>query len=178
MNISGGKQQQQPTTGTITSQLGGVVNYAIFSFWLFISFAGWIIALSCLSALQRYENNSGLSVDGGSGWAIKSNYPALNSGKVFRFDWFVVFYQFVLSFLVVIATVSRVLPQARISICGYLAIGAVLTILSADRLYNLSHFHVSKAYYSSSRGAFAGYLLSATSDFAMLYMAGLSPPAP
>lgn len=68
--------------------------------------------------------------------------------------------------------------QARISISGYLAIGAVLTILSADRLYNLSHFHVSKAYYSASRGAFAGYLLSATSDFAMLYMAGLSPPAP
>lgn len=50
--------------GTITSQLGGVVNYAIFSFWLFISFAGWIIALSCLSALQRYENDTGLSVDG------------------------------------------------------------------------------------------------------------------
>ncbi len=50
--------------GTITGQLGGVVNYAIFSFWLFISFAGWIIALSCLSALQHYENTSGLSVDG------------------------------------------------------------------------------------------------------------------
>ncbi len=48
---------------------------------------------------------------GGNGWAIKSNYPALNSGRVFRLDWFVVFYQLVLSFLVVIATVSRVLPQ-------------------------------------------------------------------
>ena len=68
------------------------------------------------------------------------------------------------------------LLQARISVCGYLAIAAVLDIISADRFYNLSHFHVTKAYYSSSRGAFAGFIIAATSDFALLYMGGLTPP--
>lgn len=47
--------------GGITGQVGGLVNYIIFSFWIFISFAGWIVALSCLSALQHYENDTGIS---------------------------------------------------------------------------------------------------------------------
>ncbi len=64
------------------------------------------------------------------------------------------------------------------AVCGYLAIATVLDIISADRFYNLSHFHITKAYFSSSRGAFAGFVIAATSDYAMLYMAGLTPPPP
>lgn len=48
---------------------------------------------------------------GPDGWAIKSNFAGLNSGRVFRLDWFIIFYQLVVSMLIVIATVSRVLPQ-------------------------------------------------------------------
>lgn len=67
--------------------------------------------------------------------------------------------------------------QARISVCGYLAVAAVLSVISADRFYNLAHFHVSKAYYASSRGTFAGLIIAAVADFAMLYMAGVPPAA-
>jgi hypothetical protein len=70
------------------------------------------------------------------------------------------------------------LGQARIAICGYLAVAIVLLNISADRFYNLSHFHVSKAYFSAARGAMSGCIIAATSDFAMLYMLGLQPPPP
>lgn len=52
--------------GPLSSQVGGPVNYLFFCFWLFIAFAGWAITLGSLSALQHYENKSGLS-DGGNG---------------------------------------------------------------------------------------------------------------
>ncbi|BDA49382.1 hypothetical protein COCOBI_13-4940 [Coccomyxa sp. Obi] len=168
---------QQKRAGRISSQVGGPVNYAIFSFWIFISFAGWAIAMSSMSALQHYENKTGIS-DGANGWAIKANFPNLNSGRVFRLDWWIVFYQFIVSMLVVLATLSRVLAQARVAVCGYIAIATVLDIISADRFYNLSHFHITRAYFSSSRGAFAGFVIAATADYAMLYMAGLTPPPP
>ena len=51
-------------TGPISSQLGGPVNYAFFSVWLALGFSGWIIGCAGLSALQRYENHSGISVLG------------------------------------------------------------------------------------------------------------------
>lgn len=72
---------------------------------------------------------------------------------------------------------ANICLQARISVCGYLAVAAVLSVISADRFYNLAHFHVSKAYYASSRGTFAGLIIAAVADFAMLYMAGVTPAA-
>ena len=56
----------QHSAGPMTSQLGGPVNYAFFSLWLALGFSGWIIACSGMSALQRYENHSGISVLGAS----------------------------------------------------------------------------------------------------------------
>lgn len=47
------------------------------------------------------------------GWAIKANYPGLNSAKVFRFDWWVVFYQLLVSSLVTLSVLTRVLSQVR-----------------------------------------------------------------
>jgi hypothetical protein len=47
------------------------------------------------------------------GWAIKSNFPLLNSGRVFRWDWWVCFYQFVVCMLITIALCTRVIPQVR-----------------------------------------------------------------
>ena len=66
--------------------------------------------------------------------------------------------------------------QVRLALVGYLAATVVLQIISADRFYNLSHFHISKAYFSSSRGSAAGFIISATSDFALLYLLGIIPP--
>lgn len=48
-------------TGKISGQVGGPINYAIFSFWIFMSFAGFAIAMSSMSALQHYENKTGIS---------------------------------------------------------------------------------------------------------------------
>ena len=59
---------------------------------------------------------------------------------------------------------------------GFLAATVVLQILSTDRFYNLSHFHISKAYWSSSRGTMAGYIISATADFSLMYLLGIHPP--
>jgi hypothetical protein len=47
--------------GRMSGQFGGVVNYTIFSIWLFMAFAGFAIFLSSLSALQHYENETGIS---------------------------------------------------------------------------------------------------------------------
>lgn len=60
--------------------------------------------------------------------------------------------------------------QTRIALAGFIAVAIVLDHISADRFYNLSHFHLTKAYFSASRGAFAGYVIAAASDFALLYM--------
>jgi hypothetical protein len=48
-------------SGKLSGQLGGAVNYSIFSLWLFLSFAGFAIFMSSLSALQHYENETGIS---------------------------------------------------------------------------------------------------------------------
>jgi hypothetical protein len=66
--------------------------------------------------------------------------------------------------------------QTRVAVCGYLAVAIVLLNISADRFYNLSHFHITRAYWSSSRGAMSGCVIAATADFALLYMIGLTPP--
>ena len=67
--------------------------------------------------------------------------------------------------------------QARGTILSFLTAAAVLSVLSTDRTYNISHFtHGSE--YSSARSAFAGYLVSATADFALIYHLGIIPGTP
>ncbi len=46
-----------------------------------------------------------------AGWAIKANFPLLNSGRVFRLDWYIVMQQFVTTMMVLLALFSRVIPQ-------------------------------------------------------------------
>ena len=48
---------------------------------------------------------------GPSGWAIKANFPALNSGRVFRLDWFDLFSNFIVYMLIVVALFTKVIPQ-------------------------------------------------------------------
>ena len=48
---------------------------------------------------------------GPSGWAIKANFPALNSGRVFRLDWFDLFANFIVYMLIVVALFTKVIPQ-------------------------------------------------------------------
>jgi hypothetical protein len=47
----------------------------------------------------------------GAGWAIKANFPNLNSGRVFRLDWFIVFLEFVTISLISLASISKLIPQ-------------------------------------------------------------------
>ena len=58
--------------------------------------------------------------------------------------------------------------QARGTILAFLTAAAVLSVIETDRLFNLSHF-VHGRQYSSSRSAFAGFIVSATADFALVY---------
>ena len=51
-----------------------------------------------------------------AGWAIKANFPALNSGRVFRFDWFTCFLQFITAMFVTTALLSRLIPQVRLRV--------------------------------------------------------------
>lgn len=67
--------------------------------------------------------------------------------------------------------------QARGTILSFLTAAAVLSVLSTDRTYNISHF-TRGSEYSSARSAFAGYLVSATADFALIYHLGIIPGTP
>lgn len=68
--------------------------------------------------------------------------------------------------------------QTRIVIVGWLAAATVQAILSADRFYNISHWHLSKSLYASSRATFSGFLIMATANFALMYHIGIVPPPP
>ena len=68
--------------------------------------------------------------------------------------------------------------QTRIVLIGWLAVATAQAIFSTDRFYNLSHWHLSKSYYASSRGAFSGFLIMATANFCLMYHIGIVPPPP
>ncbi|KAK9818221.1 hypothetical protein WJX72_009016 [[Myrmecia] bisecta] len=167
------KQQPINPVRSTADQLGGWVNYGLSIFWIFIAWSGFGIALGGLAASQKIENSRGLSYD----WTIPANYPKLQSGRVYRFDWFTCFFQFVVVVIVSLAFISVVIRQSRPMLIGYLAVASLLTILSADRFYNVSHFFHGK-YYTRTRCAFAGYVISATADLALIYMVGLEPSPP
>lgn len=57
--------------GRLSSQVGGPINYSFFSFWVFMGFAGFAITLGSLSALQHYENKTGLSDGPTGGWCVR-----------------------------------------------------------------------------------------------------------
>ena len=57
------------------------MNYAFFSLWLALGFSGWIIACSGLSALQRYENHSGISVLGRMPACVPSSFSDNPKGR-------------------------------------------------------------------------------------------------
>ena len=68
--------------------------------------------------------------------------------------------------------------QTRIVIIGWLAVATVQAILSTDRFYNYSHWHLSGALYASGRAAFSGFLINATANFCLMYHIGIVPPPP
>lgn len=68
--------------------------------------------------------------------------------------------------------------QTRLVIVGWLAVATAQAILSADRFYNISHWHLSKSLYASSRATFSGFLIMATANFALMYHIGIVPPPP
>ena len=53
-----------------------------------------------------------------AGWAIKANFPNLNSGRVFRFDWFTVFLQFLTAMFITTALMSKLISQVRPPMVG------------------------------------------------------------
>jgi hypothetical protein len=170
-----------------SAHVGGKFNYFLLSFDLFIAWAGWTIIVGALSALQRYTNRSSSSnrnsvvnppqgpnnaQSTAFGWAVNANYPYLQPGRVFRLDWFITFYIFIVLCLVTFAVCSNVMRQSRAMLVGYLAVAAVLAIIDADRFYNVSHF-VAGSNFSAARGTFAGFCITAVGIFGLMYLLGL-----
>ncbi len=52
-------------------------------------------------------------IDTTSQYKIDANYPVLSGGKLFRFDWFVLFLQFLVLGIVSLGTASSLLRQVR-----------------------------------------------------------------
>lgn len=69
---------------------------------------------------------------------------------------------------------SNFTAQARGTILSFLTAAAVLSILSTDRTYNISH-NVHGRDRAAARSAFAGFIVSATSDLALIYQLGIIP---
>ena len=64
--------------------------------------------------------------------------------------------------------------QARGTLLSFLTAAAVLSVISTDRLYNITH-NVHGRSRSAARSAFAGFIVSATADFALIYHLGIIP---
>jgi hypothetical protein len=155
------KDEQQTTTG----QLG------VSATWLFLAFAGFAIALGGLSAFQHYLNDDKGNNDE---WALPSNYPVLTDHKIFRFDWFVVFLQFWLVCTLAGIIFSGQIRQARGAAIGYLGVTTVLVVICCDRFYNVRAFvSREKRYWRSTNCTFAGFIVSAISDFMLIYCLGV-----
>ena len=59
--------------------------------------------------------------------------------------------------------------QARVAVVSLLASAAVLQVISADRQYNVADL----SGFQGARCAFAGYMIAAIADFALVYILGV-----
>jgi len=155
----------------VVAATGGYTNYVLFVVDLAISWFGWFITMCGLSAAQHYVKKR--PQDETTQYKINANYPAISGGKLFRFDWFILFLQLVVLGIVSIGAASSLLRQVRISLIGFLAVSTMLTIVSTDRLYNMSGQMPSG--HTAARVAFAGFLLMAMGNFGCMYLLGLDP---
>ena len=48
---------------------------------------------------------------GPDGWALPANYPEVGNGQILRFDWFILFLQFVTAVIVSIVASLGAIPQ-------------------------------------------------------------------
>ncbi len=46
-----------------------------------------------------------------AGWALPANYPELANGQILRFDWFILFLQFITAVIVSIVASLGAIPQ-------------------------------------------------------------------
>lgn len=75
-----------------------------------------------------------------------------------------------------LALASGSVARARGALLAWATVATTLSILAADRLYNISS-NSEGMYYSSARTAFTGFLLAAAAGLAMIYHFGVRPSA-
>lgn len=76
----------------------------------------------------------------------------------------------------VLVLASGAVARARGALLAWATAATVLSIVSADRLYNISS-NSEGAFYSSARTAFSGFLITAAAGLAMVYHFGVRPSA-
>lgn len=155
--------------GHQSSGLTSRVSKMVMTFWTVVAIAGLIVALAGLSSLQHR-----IISDPGSStflWSIDANLPNLTAAHVLRFDWFTLFLELTVLGMLLLVLFSKARKQAAVSVVGFLAVVAVLQILSADHMYNIRAFRN----YSSATCAFTGFILTAAADLALMYHFGLQP---
>lgn len=175
---------------------GGYMNYVFVVLNLVLAWLGMLLVLASLAALQHQYNDIqdiapdtnnwlvlqkdlGATEAGGAlyhtfaGFAINSGYPALQPGRLLRFEWFTFFLTFVVLCVVSLALIGRVLRQTRSMVVGYMAVNLVLAIISTNNVYNLSHFSGHGRHYHSARAVFTGYIFVDIALFGLIYLLGL-----
>lgn len=158
---------------------GGYVNYVLHTLNLALAWFGWFITMCGLSAAQHYVKKRRQDITnipaliGDYNYKVEANYPNISGGKLFRLDWFILFFEFIVLAIVSIGTASSLLRQVRISLIGFLSVATMLIIISTDRLYNISGKMPSG--HTAARVAFAGYVLMAIGNFGSMYLLGLDP---
>ena len=101
----------------------------------------------------------------------------LSRGNILRWDWWIwVFAAVALCAMPCLALASGAVGRARGALLAWATAATVLCIVSADRQYNISSI-TEGAFYSSSRTAFSGFLLTAAAGLALMYHFGVRPSA-
>ncbi|KAL3143629.1 hypothetical protein ABBQ38_002425 [Trebouxia sp. C0009 RCD-2024] len=174
---------------------GGYMNYVFIVLNIILAWLGMLLVLASLAALQHQINKDqniapesnnwlvlGKDITQGNpsgtyhtfaGFAINSGYPALQPGRLLRFEWFTFFLTFVVLCVVGLAMIGRVIRQTRSMVVGYMAVNLVLAIISTNNVYNLSHFAGHGRHYHSARAVFTGYLFVDIALFGLIYLLGL-----
>jgi len=172
---------------------GGYMNYVFVVLNIILAWLGMLLVLASLAALQHQLNDENQNIavesnnwyqlekDGGNaapyhnfaGFAINSGYPALQPGRLLRFEWFTFLLTFGVLSVVGLALIGRVLRQTRSMVVGYMAVNLVLAIISTNNIYNLSHFAGHGRHYHSARAVFTGYIFVDVALFGLIYLLGL-----
>jgi hypothetical protein len=161
------------------SAFAGYSSFVSFAIFLTLAFAGLVVFLAGLSALQHYLYNPPQAdpflparVQRGAGLA------ELSGGNALRWDWWALFFGLTACTLAALALGSgaAVVRQARLVLVAWVSISTVFVIMSTNRLYDVMGVTSGK-YKSAARAAYAGCVMYDIAALAAIYHLGLMPEA-